>query len=85
MGNQALLGGVIDPPYGRLVGWLKKIAEASAHGRTTHENTLASGRYIVSEEWPSKAAYVEFLRCRETLEAMLMTHRDADPAEAERD
>jgi hypothetical protein len=85
MGNEALLGRVVDPPYGRLVGWLKKIAEASGHGRVTHETALASGRYIVSEEWPSKAAYIEFLRCRETLEAMLITHqeaaRDADPAD----
>ena len=84
MGNEALLGRVIDPPYGgRLVGWLKKIAEASAKGRITHETPLG-GRYIVSEEWPSKADYTEFLRCRETLDAMLITHRDAD-RDADRD
>ena len=85
MGNEALLGRVIDPPYGgRLVGWLKKIAEVSAKGRIRQETELASGRYIVSEEWPSKAAYTEFLRCRETLEAMLITHRDA-ARDADRD
>jgi hypothetical protein len=71
--HEALLGRVTDPLYDRLVLWLRNEAVASRRGRVTQEQGLANGAYMVSEEWPSQAAYLEFVHYRITLEGMLYT------------
>jgi hypothetical protein len=68
--QEALLA---DPLYDRLVRWLRDAAKASRNGGVTREEKLPSGGYIVCEEWPSRAAYLEFVRYRMTLEGMLYT------------
>lgn len=76
MHNQALLGQP-NPLYDRLVRWLKQFGEASIKRTITHEEELPNGRYIVCEEWPSRSAYLELVRHRLTLEAMLETEESA--------
>jgi hypothetical protein len=71
--QEALLGLASGPFYDRLARWLRNGAEASRKRRITREEELPSGRYMVCEEWPSRAAYLEFTRYRMTLEAMLYT------------
>jgi hypothetical protein len=72
MQNQALLPKV-DPVYERLLRWLEAAAKASTKRVVTHTEELRDGRYIVCEEWPSQGAYLELVRHRMTLEAMLYT------------
>jgi hypothetical protein len=76
MQNQALLRDV-DPVYARLLRWLEAAAKASKKRTVTHTEELSDGRYIVCEEWPSRGAYLELVRHRLTLEAMLYT---SDPS-----
>lgn len=75
--QEALLGRADHPLYERLVRWLRATAKASREGRVTREDELATGTYIVCEEWPSRAAYLEFSRYRLTLEAMLYTEESS--------
>lgn len=75
---EALLGRSIDPIYDRLLRWLRGSAVASREGQVTRQQELPNGLFIVCEEWPSRAAYLEFSRCRMTLEAMLYTEEGGD-------
>lgn len=77
MQNHALLREV-DPVYDRLVRWLEAAAKASKKRIVTHEKELPNGRYLVCEEWPSRSAYLELVRHRRTLEAMLYTSDPSD-------
>jgi hypothetical protein len=77
MQNHALLRDV-DPVYGRLLRWLETAAKASKKRIVTHEKELPNGRYIVCEEWPSRGAYLELVRHRMTLEAMLYTSKPSE-------
>jgi hypothetical protein len=76
MQDHALLREV-DPVYERLLRWLEAAARASKKRIGTHEKELSNGRYLVCEEWPSRGAYLELVRHRITLEAMLYT---SDPS-----
>lgn len=78
--QEALLGRADHPLYDRLVRWLRATAVASREGRVTREEELSNGAYIVCEEWPSRAAYLELARHRMTLEAMLYTE-ESSPGE----
>ena len=74
MQDEALLVGAPAPSmYDWLVARIKEAAKRSTRGKVTHEEELANGRYIVSEEWPDKTAYLEYQQIRMTLEAMLYT------------
>jgi hypothetical protein len=72
--NEALLSRETDV-YDRLVRWLTAIAKASTPRVVTRTEELSDGRYIVCEEWPSRAAYLELRGHRLTLEAMLHTEK----------
>ena len=74
--QEALTGRPTETLYDWLVARIKEAAKTSIKGNITHEDELPSGRYIVSEEWPNKAAYIEFHRIRTTLEDMLYTEGD---------
>lgn len=78
--QEALLGRADHPLYDWLVRWLRLAARASREGQIAREEELASGRYIVCEEWPSRTAYLEFAHYRMTLEAMLYTE-ESSPGE----
>jgi hypothetical protein len=60
-----------------LVRWLDQSARALARRKIIEQRELPDGRYIVTEEWPSRAAYLETAQNRMTLEAMLKTNEDA--------
>jgi hypothetical protein len=76
--QEALLRRGGHPLYDRLVGWLRSAAEASRKGQVTREEELPNGAYMVSEEWPSESAYLDFARHRMTLEAMLYTEEASE-------
>jgi hypothetical protein len=76
MQNQALLGREAEL-YDRLLRWLRAAAKASMRRQITFEEELPNGRYLVCEEWPSKAAYLELAMHRKALEAMLNTEERA--------
>jgi quinol monooxygenase YgiN len=58
-----------------LAKWLGAVADASAQGEVTNEAELPDGRYLVAEEWPSRAAFLEHLTNLETLKAMIALSR----------
>jgi hypothetical protein len=55
--------------------WLEDVARTAAKGEVTLEMELPDGRYLVSQEWPSRAAYLEHARNREALKAMAAVSR----------
>jgi hypothetical protein len=75
--QDALLARAEHPLYDRLVRWLRSAAKASCNGQIMREEELPDGAYMVNEEWPSKAAYMEFYSHRVTLEAMLYTEESS--------
>lgn len=60
-----------------LIRWLEQAARALAKRTSTLEKELADGRYIATEEWPSRSAYLAMAQHRMTMEAMLKTHDEA--------
>jgi hypothetical protein len=57
--------------------WLEEVADASAKGEVTLEMELPDGRFLVAEEWPSRVDYVEHVRNRHAIEAMVDLDRRA--------
>ena len=55
--------------------WLEDVADASRKGEVTLEMEMPDGRYLVAEEWPSREAWLEHARNRETLAAMVAVSR----------
>ena len=51
------------------------MADASARGEVTFEAELPGGRWVVCEEWPSRAAFVEHAQHRHAIEAMVAVSR----------
>ena len=70
--------------YEWLVEWLGEVANSSAKGEVTNECELPGGRWLVSEEWPSRRAYLEFARNRYTTQAMIYEDRKAREEDAQR-
>jgi hypothetical protein len=68
--------------YELIVEWLGTVADASAEGAITNECELPSGRWVVCEEWPSRAAYLEYARNRHATEAMIYQDRKARAEDA---
>jgi quinol monooxygenase YgiN len=63
-----------------LAKWLGAIADASARGEVTFEAGLPGGRWVVAEEWPSRAAWLEHAQQRHAIEAMADMDRRARSA-----
>ena len=70
--------------FEHMVKWLGAIAEASAKGQVTDECGLPGGRYLVCEEWPSRAAFVDYARQRHALEGVVHEDRLARAEDAQR-
>ncbi len=60
--------------------WLRTAADAAAKGEVTLEVEMSDGRNRVSEEWPSRLAFLQHTRNLETLKAMVEHSRLAPPA-----
>jgi len=57
--------------------WLEEVADASRKGEVTLEMELPDGRFLVAEEWPSRVDYLEHVRNRHAIEAMVDLDRRA--------
>lgn len=55
--------------------WLGQAAEAATGTTISFECELPNGWLMVTEEWPSRAAYQKFTEFRSTLETMRKTAR----------
>jgi hypothetical protein len=55
--------------------WLEDVADAAKQREVTMEMELPGGRYLVAEEWPSKAAYRDHAVNLETLGKMVAVSR----------
>jgi hypothetical protein len=60
-----------------LVDFLGTVADASVKGEVTHEAELPGDRWMVCEEWPSHADYLEYARNRHATVGMIYEDRAA--------
>lgn len=61
--------------YEHVVKWLGQVADASAKGAIVDEMELPGGRWVVSEEWPSRVDFLKYARERHAIEGMIYHHR----------